>query len=90
MREPYIFEFLGLKDQDVYQEADLEAALVEHLQAFLLELGKGFCFEARQKRITVEEHYYIDLVFYHRLLKWALLHKPEIPDFERIPSLKLL
>lgn len=74
MREPYVFEFLGLNDKDVYHEADLEFSLLEHLQAFLLELGRGFCFEARQKRITVDqEHYYIDLVFYHRLLKCHVL-----------------
>lgn len=70
IRDPYIFEFLGLQQQEVLQEADLEAALLSHLQQFLLELGKGFCFEARQKRITIDnEHHYVDLVFYHRILK---------------------
>ncbi len=70
IRDPYIFEFIGLKQQEVLKEEQLEEALLDHLQSFLLELGTGFCFEARQKRITVDdEHHYIDLVFYHRQLK---------------------
>lgn len=70
IKDPYVFEFLGLKQQEVLGEAELEAALLDHLQEFLLELGKGFCFESRQKRITVDnEHHYVDLVFYHRVLK---------------------
>jgi len=70
IRDPYIFEFVGLKPQEVVKESELESLLLDHLQEFLLELGKGFCFEARQKRITVDgEHYFIDLVFYHRILK---------------------
>lgn len=74
IRDPYIFEFLGLSQHDVLLENDLENALLEHLQHFLLELGKGFCFEARQRRITVDnEHFFIDLVFYHRLLKCHVL-----------------
>jgi predicted nuclease of restriction endonuclease-like (RecB) superfamily len=74
IRDPYIFEFLGLKQQEVMEESLLEKALLEDLESFLLELGKGFCFEARQKRITVDnEHYYVDLVFYHRLLKCHVL-----------------
>ena len=74
IRDPYIFEFLGLKEQEVIQESELEQKLLDHLQQFLLELGKGFCFEHRQKRITVDnEHYRIDLVFYHRILKCHVL-----------------
>jgi len=74
IRSPYIFEFLGLPEQGMYLEQDLEKALITHLEQFLLELGRGFCFEARQKRITVDnEHYYVDLVFYHRLLKCHVL-----------------
>lgn len=70
IRDPYIFEFIGLKQHEVLKEDKLEKALLDHIQQFLLELGKGFCFEARQKRITVDdEHYFIDLVFYHRILK---------------------
>lgn len=69
IRQPFAFEFLGLKAKDVITENDLEDALITHLQDFLLELGKGFCFEARQKRIIIDdEYYYPDLVFYHRIL----------------------
>lgn len=74
IRDPYIFEFLGLKEQEVLQENELEEKLLDHLQQFLLELGKGFCFEARQKRILIDDKYYrMDLVFYHRILKCHVL-----------------
>jgi len=74
IRDPYVFEFLGLKQQEVLAENELEEKLLDHLQQFLLELGKGFCFEARQKRITIDnEHHYVDLVFYHRILKCHVL-----------------
>lgn len=74
MRDPYVFEFIGLEPKEKYTESKLEDALIEHLQSFLLELGKGFCFEARQKRLTIdEEYYYVDLVFYHRILKCHIL-----------------
>ena len=69
IKQPFFFEFLGLKAQDVVEEKDLEQALIDHLQEFIMELGKGFCFEARQKRIIIDdEYYYADLVFYHRIL----------------------
>ena len=69
IRQPFTFEFLGLRASEVVTESDLEDALINHLQDFLLELGKGFCFEARQKRIIIDdEYYYPDLVFYHRIL----------------------
>jgi len=74
IRDPYVLEFVGLAEQPRYHESDLESALLNHLQAFLLELGTGFCFEARQKRITLgSEHDFIDLVFYHRILRCHLL-----------------
>ncbi len=74
IRDPYIFEFLGLKQQDVLPEDHLEQALLDHLLQFLLELGKGFCFESRQKRIIIDnEHHFVDLVFYHRLLHCNVL-----------------
>jgi predicted nuclease of restriction endonuclease-like (RecB) superfamily len=74
IRDPYIFEFLGLKEKEVLEEGKLESALLDHLQQFLLELGKGFCFEHRQKRILIDDDYYrIDLVFYHRILKCHVL-----------------
>lgn len=69
IKQPFFFEFLGLNAQDVVEEKDLEQALIDHLQEFIMELGKGFCFEARQKRIIIDdEYYYADLVFYHRIL----------------------
>lgn len=69
IRDPYTFEFLGLQAKDVFTESDIEEALIAHLQEFLLELGNGFCFEARQKRIVIDgEYYFADLVFYNRLL----------------------
>jgi predicted nuclease of restriction endonuclease-like (RecB) superfamily len=74
IKEPYILEFTGLEAKEIYSETDLETALLNHIESFLLELGTGFCFEARQKRISIEnEHDRIDLVFYHRLLKCHVL-----------------
>ena len=69
IKSPFVFEFLGLEGKDIVEESDLESALMDHLQQFLLELGTGFCFEARQKRILVDnQYYYCDLVFYNRLI----------------------
>lgn len=74
LRDPYVFEFLGLTTHDVLKEQALEATLLDHLEQFLLELGKGFCFEARQRRITVDnQHHFVDLLFYHRILKCHVL-----------------
>ncbi len=74
IKDPYILEFLNLKEETSYTETQLEQALIDKLQFFLLELGKGFTFVARQKRITIaNRHYYIDLVFYNRLLKCFVL-----------------
>ncbi len=74
IRDPYVFEFLGLKAQETMTEGLLEDALLDRLQAFLLELGHGFCFEARQKRLLIGgEHFFVDLVFYHRVLKCHVL-----------------
>jgi len=68
IKDPYVLEFLGLKDE--YSESELEEALIKHLEEFLLELGIGFTFVARQKRITIEgEHYRLDLLMYHRDLR---------------------
>jgi predicted nuclease of restriction endonuclease-like (RecB) superfamily len=70
IKDPYIFEFLGWSEHHSFSENDLESALIDNLKGFLLELGKGFSFVARQQRITLEnDHFYIDLVFYNRLLK---------------------
>jgi predicted nuclease of restriction endonuclease-like (RecB) superfamily len=70
LKEPLVLEFLGLEEKAAYSESDLESALITHLEKFLLELGKGFLFEARQKRFTFGgDHYFVDLVFYNRLLR---------------------
>ena len=70
IRDPYVFEFLGIHPQEVMPESRLERALLDRLEEFLLELGRGFCFEARQRRILIGgEHFFVDLVFYHRILK---------------------
>ena len=74
LKEPYILEFLGLDEKTGYSESDLETAIIDQLEHFLLELGKGFLFEARQKRFTFdEEHFFVDLVFYNRLLRCYVL-----------------
>ena len=73
-KDPYIFEFLGLREDSLYSELDLEKRLIDKLQQFLLELGKGFAFIANQYRITLNnKHYRVDLVFYHRILKCFVL-----------------
>ena len=70
IKDPYILEFVGLPELSVYSESELEQKLIDKLEHFLLELGKGFTFVARQKRITIDEkHFKVDLVFYNRLLK---------------------
>ena len=74
IKEPYILEFLGLKEEEAYSENDFETAIIDKLEHFLLELGKGFTFVSRQQRISFDErHFYIDLVFYNRLLKCFVL-----------------
>ena len=74
VKSPYVFEFLGIRNQDVVEENDFENILITHIQNFILELGDGFCFESRQKRILIDkEYFFIDLVFYHRILKCHIL-----------------
>lgn len=74
VKDPYVLEFVGLPEAHQFQESDLEQALMDRLQAFLLELGRDFFFVARQRRITLEgDHFYIDLVFYHRTLRCFVL-----------------
>lgn len=85
LKDPYVLEFLWLEEKSYYSEQDLESAIISHLQKFLLEMWKWLMFVERQKRITNnEEHYRIDLVFYHRFLKcfvlidlkkWKLTHQ---------------
>jgi predicted nuclease of restriction endonuclease-like (RecB) superfamily len=82
-RNTYLLEFLGLEEKSSYSESDLEESIITNLQKFLIEMGRGFCFEARQKRITFDnKHYRIDLVFYHRILKLNLLVDLKIGEFD--------
>jgi len=82
VRDPYIFEFLGLKSQEVMSESDLEDQLLDRLQEFLLEMGHGFCFEGRHKRILIgNTHNFVDLVFYHRVLKCHVLVELKVDKF---------
>jgi predicted nuclease of restriction endonuclease-like (RecB) superfamily len=82
IRDPYIFEFLGLKPAEVMSESQLERQLIGKLQDFILELGHGFCFEATQKRILIgDEHFFVDLVFYHRVLKCHVLVELKLEKF---------
>lgn len=74
LKEPLVLEFLGLAEQSRYSESELESAIIDRLGQFLLELGKGFLFEARQKRFSFDdEHFFVDLVFYNRLLRCYVL-----------------
>jgi predicted nuclease of restriction endonuclease-like (RecB) superfamily len=83
VRDPYVLEFTGLATRPEYTESDLEAALLDDLQAFILELGTGFCFEARQFRVTLgNEHDYVDLVFYHRHLRCHVLLDLKVRGFK--------
>ncbi len=82
IRDPYIFEFLGLRARDAVEETDLEAALVANLREFLLELGHGFCLEAQQKSIVIgKTRGFVDLVFYHRILKCHVLVELKVNKF---------
>ncbi|MCK9452123.1 MAG: PDDEXK nuclease domain-containing protein [Bacteroidales bacterium] len=74
VKSHYFFDFLNLKQTHLIEESELEQALINHLQEFMIELGNGFCFEARQKRILIgNEYFFIDLVFYHRVLKCHII-----------------
>ncbi|NIJ52849.1 PDDEXK nuclease domain-containing protein [Dyadobacter arcticus] len=83
IKDPYILEFLNLKEQYRYSENDLENALIDKLEYFLLELGKGFTFVARQKRISFDDkHFYADLVFYNRFLKCFVIIDLKIGEIQ--------
>ncbi len=82
VRDPYIFEFLGIRPNETVTETSLERGLLEKIEAFILELGNGFCFEARQKRILIgDQTYFVDLVFYHRILKCHVLIELKLGAF---------
>lgn len=92
VKSHYFFEFLGITQPQLIEESILEQALINHLQEFIIELGNGFCFEARQKRILIDdEYFFIDLVFYHRILKCHVLIelKTEQAKYEHIGQLKV-
>ena len=83
IKDPFTFEFLGLDAKEAVSESDLEQALMDHLQEFMLELGEGFWFEARQKRIVIDDKYYfIDLVFYNRLLHCNVIIELKNDEFK--------
>ena len=83
IRNPYILEFLDLDEKSEYNESELEQQILNHLQEFLIELGTGFCFEARQKRITFNnKHHRIDLVFYHKILKCNILIDLKLNEYD--------
>ena len=80
-RDPYLLDFLGLKD--TYSEKDLEAAILRELESFILELGAGFAFVARQKRMVIDERdFYLDLLFYHRKLRRLVAIELKLGPFE--------
>ncbi len=92
VKSHYFFEFLKINQPQLVEETELEQALITHLQDFIIELGNGFCFEARQKRILIDdEYFFIDLVFYHRLLKCHVLIelKTEKAKYEHFGQLKV-
>jgi len=82
IKSHYFFEFLGINSPEMIEESALELALINHLQQFMIELGNGFCFEARQRRILIgEEYFFVDLVFYHRILKAHVLIELKVDSF---------
>lgn len=79
----YFFEFFELPNKHLINESELEQALIAHIEKFILELGNGFCFEARQKRLLIDDKYYfVDLVFYHRILKCHILIDLKVDEFK--------
>lgn len=79
----YFFDFLNLPNAHLIQENELEEALINHLEKLIIELGNGFCFEARQKRLLIDsEYYFVDLVFYHRILKCHILVDLKVDKFK--------
>ncbi len=82
IKSHYFFEFLGINSPEMVEESALELALINHLQQFIIELGNGFCFEARQKRILIGgEYFFVDLVFYHRILKCHVVIELKVDIF---------
>ena len=83
LHNPMSLEFLNLETHEISSESDIEAAILDNLQQMFLELGNGFCFEGRQKRILIDEEYFkIDLIFYHRVLKCHVIIELKIDKFQ--------
>lgn len=83
LHNPMSLEFLNLETHEISSESDIEAAILDNLQRMFLELGNGFCFEGRQKRILIDEEYFkIDLIFYHRVLKCHVIIELKIDKFQ--------
>ncbi len=90
VKDFYFFNFLELPNTEVVDESKLETALLNHLEKFILELGNGFCFEARQKRILIgDEYFFIDMVFYHRILKCHVLVELKVDKFNAVHATQL-
>jgi predicted nuclease of restriction endonuclease-like (RecB) superfamily len=90
VKDFYFFEFLQLPHKEMLEENNLENALLNHLEKFVLELGNGFCFEARQKRILIgDEYFFIDMVFYHRILKCHVLVELKVDKFDAANATQL-
>jgi predicted nuclease of restriction endonuclease-like (RecB) superfamily len=82
IKSHYFFDFLDINHPHLIEESELEQALINHLQQFIIELGNGFCFEARQKRLLIgDEYFFVDLVFYHRVLKCHVLIELKVDSF---------
>jgi predicted nuclease of restriction endonuclease-like (RecB) superfamily len=91
VKSHYFFDFLEINSPHIIEETQLEQAMIEHLQQFIIELGNGFCFEARQKRILIgEEYFFVDLVFYHRILKSHVLIELKVDKFNHAHASQLV
>lgn len=91
VKSHYFFEFLGINSPELIEESELEQALIDHVRQFIIELGNGFCFEARQKRILIgDEYFFIDLVFYHRILKCHVLIELKVDSFNHSHASQLV
>ncbi len=91
VKSHYLFEFLGINSPDLIEETELENALINNLQQFIVELGNGFCFEARQKRVLIgDEYFFIDIVFYHRILKCHVLVELKVDSFDHSHASQLV
>jgi hypothetical protein len=83
LKDPVILDFLGYKEHSSYTEHDLESGIIKHLQEFLLEMGRGFAFIGRQKRLTIDgKHYYPDLVFFHTILRCYIIVDLKITELD--------